>query len=128
MDGGRLVSPRVMRVLHLIRRLDPQERTQLGALLPPEVTTPAVVPAAALAEAMAAVQTNPGQGVTAPSLDDPFIAGLTYRAYFARPEAEADARWEALAAEAPALEECPMIEVRPDARVPARQERRPEDH
>lgn len=125
MDGGISVSPRVIHVLNLIQRLEPQERTQLGHLLPPEVTSAAVVADQVLAEAIASVREKRGPCATAPSLDDPFIAGLTYREYFALPEDEAAALWEALAAEAPALEELPVIEAWPDAHLPARQERGP---
>jgi len=119
MDIGASVSPRVLRVLNLIRRLEPRERRQLGLLLPPDVTSPLAVPEEALAEAMAYFQDKARQRPTSPSLDDPFIAGLTYRQYFALPDDQADALWEELAAEAPSLEELPVIEVRPDARLPA---------
>jgi hypothetical protein len=113
------VSPRVLRVLNLIRRLEPQERSQLGQLLPPDVTSPKVVSEEALAEAVAYFQVKARRRATSPSLDDPFIAGLTYRQYFALPEDEADALWKELEAEAPLLEELPVIEVRSDARLPA---------
>lgn len=119
------VSPRVLRVLSLIQRLEPRERLQLGQLLPPEVVLPSVVPEEASAEAVAYFQEKARQRPIPPSLDDPFIAGLTYREYFALPEEEAEALWEKLAAEAPSLEELPVIEARSDARLPARQERRP---
>ena len=124
MAVGTSVSPRVIRVLNLIQRLEPEERSQLGQLLPPDVTSPSVVPKKALAEAIAYFQQKARQRPTPPSLDDPFIAGLTYREYFALPDEEADALWDELAAEAPSLEELPVIEVRPDAQLPARQERR----
>jgi len=55
-----------------------------------------------------------------PSLDDEFIGGLTYREYFALSDAEAEALWNELAADAPRLKDLPEIEVRPDARLPAR--------
>ena len=123
MAVGTSVSPRVIRVLNLIQRLEPEERSQLDQLLPPDVTSPSVVPKEALAEAIAYFQQKARQRPTPPSLDDPFIAGLTYREYFALPDEEADALWDELAAEAPSLEELPVIEVRPDAQLPARQER-----
>ena len=123
MAVGTSVSPRVIRVLNLIQRLEPEERSQLGQLLPPDVASPSVVPKEALAEAIAYFQQKARQRPTPPSLDDPFIAGLTYREYFALPDEEADALWDELAAEAPSLEELPVIEVRPDAQLPARQER-----
>ena len=118
------VSPRVLRVPNLIRRLGPRERLQLRQLLPPDMILPAVVPEEVLAEAMAYFQEKARQRPTPPSLDDPFVAGLTYREYFALSDEEADALWEELAAEAPSLEELPVIEVRSDAQLPARQERR----
>ena len=113
------VSPRVLRVLNLIRRLETQERWQLGQLLPLDVTSPSVVSEEALAEAVAYFQNKARRRATSPSLDDSFIAGLTYRQYFALPDGEADALWEELGAEAPSLEELPVIEVRSDARLPA---------
>lgn len=119
-----VVSPRVLRVLNLIQRLEPRERVQLGQLLPADVASPSVMPEKALAEAVAYFQEKVYQRPTPPSLDDPFIAGLTYQEYFALPDDEADALWEELAAKAPSLEELPVIEARPDARLPARQERR----
>jgi len=118
MSIGVSVSPRVLRVLNLIRRLEPQERSQLGQLLPPEVTSPLVVSEDVLAEAVAYFQDKARRRATLPSLDDPFIAGLTYRQYFALPDDEADALWEELGVEAPSLEELPVIEVRSDARLP----------
>lgn len=54
------------------------------------------------------------------SPDDEFIGGLTYREYFALSDAEAEALWDELATDAPRLEDLPEIEVRPDARLPAR--------
>jgi hypothetical protein len=106
------VSPRVLRVLNLIRRLEPEERSQLGQLLPPEVTPPSVVPKEAMAEAVAYFQEKGHRRPTPPSLDDPFIAGFTYREYFTLPAEEADALWEKLAEEAPSLEELPVKESR----------------
>ena len=125
MSAGTSVSPRVIRVLKLIRHLEPRERSQLGQLLPPDVTSPSLVPEGALAEAVTYFQEKAHRRPTSPSLDDPFIAGLTYREYFALSDDEADALWDELAAGAPSLEELPIIEVRPDADLPARQERRP---
>jgi hypothetical protein len=116
------VSPRVLRVLNLIRRLEPQERSQLGQLLPPDVTSPSVVSKEALAEAVAYFQDKARRRATSPSLDDPFIAGLTYRQYFALPDDEADALWEELEAEAPSLEELPVVEACQFARTVAASE------
>jgi hypothetical protein len=99
MSIGTSVSPRVLRVLNLIRRLEPQERSQLGQLLPPDVTSSTAVSEEALAEAVAYFQDKARRRATLPSLDDPFIAGLTYRQYFALPDDEADALWEELEAE-----------------------------
>lgn len=65
-------------------------------------------------ERMRAQETEP------PSPEDEFIGGLTYREYFALTDAEAEALWDELTADAPRLEDLPEIEVRPDARVPAR--------
>jgi hypothetical protein len=66
-------------------------------------------------------------GGTLPSLQDEFIEGLTYEAYFALPEVEQDALWERIFAEEETgfydLEE---RDAQPGARVAARQERRPQ--
>jgi hypothetical protein len=113
------ISPRVLRVLNLIQHLEPQERSQLGELLPPDVMPFSVVSEEVLTEALAYFQDKARWRAASPSLDDPFIAGLTYRQYFALPDDEADALWEKLEAEAPSLEELPVIEVRSDARLPA---------
>jgi hypothetical protein len=115
MSVSMSVSPRVVRVLNLIRLLEPQERSQLSQLLPPDVTSPTVVSE----EAVAYFQDRARRRATPPSLDDPFIAGLTYRQYFALPDDEANALWEELEAGTPSLEELPVIEVRPDARLPS---------
>lgn len=93
------VSPQVLRVLNLIQRLENQERSQLGQLLPPDVTLPPVVSEEALAEAVAYFRDKARRRATPPSLEDPFIAGLTYRQYFALPDDEADALWDDLGAE-----------------------------
>ena len=66
-------------------------------------------------ERMRAQETEPS------SLDDEFIGGLTYREYFALSDAEAEALWNELGADAPRLEDLPEIEVTPDTRLPARQ-------
>ncbi len=65
-------------------------------------------------ERMRALETEP------PSPDGEFVGGLTYREYFALTDAEAEALWDELTADAPRLEDLPEIEVRPDARLPAR--------
>ncbi len=113
------ISPRVLRILELIKRLEPRERSQLGELLPPEVTSLADVPEETVAQAISYFQEKARQRATPPSLDDVFVGGLTFREYFALPEEEATALWEELAAEAPELEDLPVIEARPDARVPS---------
>jgi len=119
------VSPRVLRVLNLIRRLEPQERLQLGQqLLSLGIMSSSVEAEETLAKAVAYFQTKADHRLPSPSLDDLFINGLTYHEYFALPDDEADALWENIAIEAPALEELPVIEVRPDARLPIRQKHR----
>jgi hypothetical protein len=119
MSIGISVYPRVLRVLSLIRHLETQERSQLGQLLPPDITSPSVVSEEARAEAVEYFQDETRRRAASPSLEDPFIAGLTYRQYFALADDEADALWEDLGAEVPSLEELPVIEVRSDARLPA---------
>jgi hypothetical protein len=117
------ISPRVLRVLNLIQRLEPQERSQLGQLLPPDVASPSVITEKALTEAVTYFREKVRRHPHPPSLDDPFMNGLSYREYFALPDDAAAALWEEIAREAPGLEELPVIEARPDARLPTRQER-----
>lgn len=85
-EGGAALAPRVLRVLSLIQRLEPQEQSQLGQLLPPAVTSLVRVSDVALAEAVAYFQEKVRQRPRPPALDDPFIAGLTYQEYFALPD------------------------------------------
>jgi len=117
------VSPRVIRVLSLISRLSEEEQSQLAQLLPPELI-PIKVPEEALNKASIYFRAKAKVREKAPSLDDPFIGGLTYREYFALSDEEAEALWDKFAAEAPPLETMPVVEVQPDARIPARQKRR----
>jgi hypothetical protein len=86
--------------------------------VPPEVTAAAVVPDAALTEAVASFQAKVRQRPRPPALDDPCIAGLTSQEYFALPDGAAEALWDTLAAEALAVEALAVIEARPDARLP----------
>ena len=113
------VSPRVVRVLHLILRLAPEERRQLGAMLPPEMTLATTEVDATVREAVAWVREQAAAWPRPPSLDDPFIGGLTYREYFALSDEEADALWERLADEMPDSDNAPIVEVSPNARIPA---------
>lgn len=118
MESVTSISPRVIRVLNLIDRLDTEERSQLARLLPPDLSVSQAVPEEVLAEAITYFRAKADRRLTPPSLDDPFIGGLTYREYFALSDAEAEALWDKLAAEAPSLEELPVVEVTPDARLP----------
>lgn len=72
----------------------------------------------AVVEALSFFEEKARRRSTPPALDDVFIGGFTFREYFALPEGEATALWEELAADAPELENLPVIEARPDARVP----------
>ena len=124
MSATSAISARVLRVLGLVQRLEPEERSQLAQLLPPELVASTSVSGPALTEAVAYFRAKASDR-TPPSLDDPFIGDLTYREYFALSENEADMLWAELDAEAPVLEELPVIDVQPDAQLPSRQERRP---
>ncbi|MCW5853416.1 MAG: hypothetical protein KIT87_25340, partial [Anaerolineae bacterium] len=76
--------------------------------MPPELMSPASISDTALADAMAYFRVKGSQRGAMPSLDDPFVGGLTYREYFALTDDEADAVWSELAAGAPTLEELPV--------------------
>lgn len=120
MESVTSISPRVIRVLNLIDRLDTEERLQLARLLPPELGISPAVPEKVVAEAVTYFRAKAERRLRPPSLDDSFIGGLTYREYFALSDTEAEALWDTLAAEAPSLEELHVVEIALDARLPTR--------
>ncbi len=64
-------------------------------------------------------------GAEPPSEDDEIVAGLAWREYWALSDEEREQVWDNLTADMPPLEDLPVVEVRPDARVPAGQKHRP---
>ena len=90
------VSPRVQRVLKLIERLEPEERLQLGQMLPGDLSSIALTQSRAVEAATEYFRAKGKNRQPAPSLDDTFIGGLTYRQYFSLPDEEADRLWEEL--------------------------------
>lgn len=113
----------VRRLSQVIRRLTPRELNQLVQLVPELDRARSMKAMEAEREAIAyfreaAVDLTGG---SLPAPQDPFIAGLTYQAYFALPEAEQDALWARIFAEENAgpysLEE---HDAHPDAGVAAR--------
>ncbi len=103
------ISPRVKRVANLIRRLSPEERAQLAHLMS---DLEAKEPKKAVDDfhrKMLVVS-----GTAAPSLDEPFIGGLTYREYCALSEAEEKALWDRLFAdEEMEIDDFEEVEVQP---------------
>ncbi|MBM4460172.1 MAG: hypothetical protein FJ011_20815 [Chloroflexi bacterium] len=95
------VPPYVQRLSQVLRRLTPVELNQLVRLTPE-------LPRASSAETLEAEQEAIAYyrraamdltGGKLPSLQDEFLEGLTYQAYFALPEASQDALWERIFAE-----------------------------
>ncbi|OIO93979.1 MAG: hypothetical protein AUK03_07435 [Anaerolineae bacterium CG2_30_64_16] len=117
------VPPHVQHLSQVLRRLTPVELNQLVRLVPElqragsAETLVAEQEAIAYFRGAAMVLT----GGKLPSPQDEFLEGMTYRSYFALPEASQDALWERIFAEEKTgpydLEE---HDARPDARVAAR--------
>jgi len=70
------ISPRVMRILGLIQRLEPQERSQLGQLLPSDVISAPEPGEALLSQAMTYFQEKRQQYSTESSSNDPYEGDL----------------------------------------------------
>ena len=90
---------RAVAAVRLLRRLSPSELAQVTVLMP-ELQ----------AHATATLEREPTddywrrilreeRGGYQPSLDDPFLDGLTYRGYFALSDAEQDSFWEKIFSE-----------------------------
>lgn len=118
------ISPRVVRVLNLIDRLEEQEKSQLGQLLPLHLPYSLRISDTAVADATTYFYNKAKQRSVQPSLDDPFIESMSYRDYFFLSDKEVDDLWDKLEATAPRLEDLPIVEVSSDAKLPPRQKRR----
>ena len=117
------VPPYVQRLSQVLRRLTPVELNQLVRLVPELQRAGSAETLETEQEAIAyfrraAIDLTGGK---LPSVQDEFLEGMTYRSYFALPEASQDALWERILAEEKTgpydLEE---HDARPGARVAAR--------
>lgn len=120
MIADSALSPRVRRVLGLIYRLEAYEQSQLRRALVEQTASVSVedkVEDEAVATAAAYFREKADRYAVQPSLDDPFIGDLSFRAYFALPDEEAGALWESLAEDAPTLEELPCASLDSHARM-----------
>ena len=112
----------VQRLAGVVRRLRPNEMRQLVELVP---ELKRIEPERVAREEQVALAYFRQAAGSLPSLQDEFIDGLSYAAYFALPAAEQDTIWEHIFAEdltgAHNLKE---HNARPNARVAARQKRR----
>jgi hypothetical protein len=119
------VSPSVQKVAEDIRHLSLTELMQLAKLVPQLEQVKAVSADVEAAVEYFREELLRSQGSKPVSLDDPFIGGLTHRQFLALSEAEQDDFWDKLFAEGEIeLEAVEEVDVKPDARVPARQKRR----
>jgi len=112
----------VQHLASVVRRLRPDEMRQLVELVP---ELKRVEPERVAREEQAAIAYFRQAASALPSLQDEFIDGLSYEAYFALPAAEQDAIWDRIFAENPAgAHDLREHDARPNARVAARQKRR----
>lgn len=124
-ENKRSVPQRVQKVAEVIRVFTKQELAQLIRLVP---ELQEIQPDAELEEASAAEHFRrellARHGGKPPALDEPFIGGLSYGEYLALSEEEETAFWDSLFAEEEIeIEDFEEHDVKPDARIPARQER-----
>lgn len=120
------VSRRVLKIAELVQRLDREEVVQLVALVPilREVESTSVLRDRDEVTTYFWQLSQEASGGVTPSLHDEFLFGLTYEEYFNLPDEEAEALWtKAFTEESVKLDREPEREARPDASVPARQER-----
>lgn len=119
------VSQRVQKVVEDIRHLSLTELRQLAELVPQLEQVKVVSADVEAAVDYFREELLSSQGAKPVSLDDPFIGGLTHRQFLALDEAEQDEFWDKLFAEGEVeLDDVEEVDVKPDARVPARQKRR----
>jgi len=113
------IHPRVAAVARILKRFSSDELTQLVELVPAlREARPGTEEELVAHFRQLGLEQRDGQPA---SLDDPFIGGLTYAEYFALSEAEQDAIWDQLFAEATLdMESMPEVDVAPHAHMPAR--------
>lgn len=91
----------VQHLSQVLRRLTPMELNQLVRLVPELRRADSAETLAAEQEAIAYFRRAAMDltGGKLPSVQDEFLEGMTYRSYFALPEASQDALWERIFAE-----------------------------
>jgi hypothetical protein len=120
------VPHRVVQVARLIRGLSPEEREQLQALVPELQRAPKVKPLIDKGGLRDYIQQELAKvGGESPPLTeaDQFLSGLTVGEYFALPDEDRERIWNE--EHTMDIEDFEEHDVKPDARVPARQKRRP---
>ncbi len=112
--------------VRLLRRLTSEELKQVVTLMPELRSLTTNETELPIADYWRQVLKEEGPGYQ-PALDDEFVDGLTYRAYFALSVAEQYAVWDTLFAEdARAIETVEETDVRPNPDLVTRQEYRAE--
>jgi hypothetical protein len=120
------LSWRVKRAADIVRKLNGEELAQLVRLVPAlREVQPVEVSREAVAEDFRC-QSLEMRGGVAPSPDEEFIGGLTYEEYLNVSDEKEKAFWDWLFAEGEMdIEDFEEHDVKPDAYIPARQERSP---
>lgn len=127
MGRAMTIPSHVRRLAQILRRLTPEEMSQLVQLVPELERAPSAKVLEEEREAVAYFRQAASEltGGRLPSLQDEFIAGLTYEAFFALPEIEQDTLWaQIFAEEATEPYDLEEHDAQPGARVVAGQERR----
>lgn len=119
-------SSRVIQVARLVRGLGAEEREQLKMLVPelrgdPKVEDGLPIDLAELRRYVLEELAQVGEAYPPLQPDDPFLGGLTVEEYFALPEERRERVWDQ--AHVMEIEDFEERDVRPDADVPAGQER-----
>ncbi len=127
-DVKTTVPQRVRKVAEVLRLFTREELVQLVSLVPQirEVQPLPEMEEAASAAEYFRRELLTRRGGEPPSLDEAFIGGLTYGEYLALSEEEETAFWDRLfTQEKMEIDDFEEHDVKPDARIPARQERGP---
>ena len=111
---------RAMAAVRLLRRLTRVELVQVVTLMPELRALPAQMPFHESLEEYWRRVLHEERGGYQLTLDDKFLEGLTYREYFALPEAEQNTFWDKIFKEdAWEIEDFEEVDVRPDIAVAA---------
>jgi len=111
---------RAMTVVRLLRRLTRSELLRVVTLMPELSTLPVQISTRESTEDYWRRTLREERGGLRPALDDVFLEGMTYREYFALPEAGQDALWDRIfMEEAWEIEDFEEIDVQPGIPVAA---------